>query len=287
LKAQASAEFSPLAPGLAVLVSMISVNFGAAYAKHLFPLVGSAGVTAVRVGLASCLLLAFWRPWRAPLARRDAFNLAVYGLMLGCMNLLIYGAFARIPIGIAIAIEVTGPLTVVVLSSRRPLDFAWVACAVAGLWLLLPLGARATSLDPVGVAYALAAGVCWALYIVFGKRVSSLKGGHAVAWGMLAAALFTVPVGLAQAGSALFAPAVLTGGLVVALLSSVLPYSLEMMALARLPRRVFGILVSAGPAVGALAGFVMLGERLGALQWFAVALIIFASAGAAATASRA
>jgi inner membrane transporter RhtA len=123
------------------------------------------------------------------------------------------------------------------------------------------------------------------MYIVFGKRVSTLKGGHAVAWGMLVAALVTVPFGLAQGGSALFQPAVLAGGLAVALLSSVVPYSLEMMALARLPRRVFGILVSAGPAIGALAGFAMLGERLDMLQWTAVALIIFACAGSAATAS--
>jgi inner membrane transporter RhtA len=281
-----SAPYRPLAPGLAILASMLSVNFGAAYAKHLFPLVGSAGVTAVRVGLASCLLLAFWRPWRVPLARRDAVNLAIYGLMLGAMNLLIYASFARIPIGVAIAIEVTGPLAVVVLSSRRPRDFAWVACAAVGLWLLLPLGPGAAALDPVGVACALAAGACWALYIVFGKRVSTLKGGYAVAWGMLVAALVTVPFGLAQAGSALFQPAVLAGGLAVALLSSVLPYSLEMMALARLPQRVFGILVSAGPAVGALAGFAMLGERLDTLQWTAVALIIFACAGSAATASK-
>ena len=282
-----SAPYRPLAPGLAILASMLSVNFGAAYAKHLFPLVGSSGVTAVRVGLACCLLLAFWRPWRVPLARRDAVNLAIYGVMLGAMNLLIYASFARIPIGVAIAIEVTGPLAVVVLSSRRPRDFAWVACAALGLWLLLPLGPGAAALDPVGVACALAAGACWALYIVFGKRVSTLKGGHAVAWGMLAAAAVTVPLGLAQAGSALFQPAVLAGGLVVALLSSVVPYSLEMLALARLPRRVFGILVSAGPAVGALAGFAMLGERLDTLQWTAVALIMVACAGSAATASRA
>ncbi|HEX9173607.1 MAG TPA: EamA family transporter [Telluria sp.] len=280
-----AAPYRPLAPGLAILASMLSVNFGAAYAKHLFPLVGSAGVTALRVGIGCCLLLAFWRPWRVPQARGDAINLAIYGVMLGAMNLLIYAAFARIPIGVAIAIEVTGPLTVVVFSSRRARDFAWIACAVVGLWLLLPLGSGAAALDPVGVACALGAGACWGLYIVFGKRVSTLKGGHAVAWGMLVAALVTVPFGLVQGGSALFQPAVLAGGLAVALLSSVVPYSLEMMALARLPRRVFGILVSAGPAIGALAGFVMLGERLDPLQWAAVALIIFACAGSAATAS--
>ncbi len=278
---------SPLAPVLAIVASMVSVNFGAAYAKHLFPLVGSAGVTAVRVGLAACFLLAFWRPWRSLPTRADAANLAVYGLMLGAMNLLIYAAFARIPIGIAVAIEVTGPLAVVVLSSRRARDFAWVACAAAGLWLLLPIRAGAADLDPLGVAFSLGAAFCWAMYIVYGKRVSTLRGGHAVAWGMLVAALFTVPAGLAQAGTALFTPVVLLGGLAVALLSSILPYSLEMMALSRLPRSVFGMLVSAGPAVGALAGFAMLGERLDAAQWTAIALIILACGGSAATSGRA
>ena len=275
-----------LAPFLAIVGSLISVNVGAAYAKGLFPLVGSAGITATRVGLASILLLAFWRPWRAPLARADAINVAIYGVMLGMMNLLIYAAFARIPIGVAIAIEVTGPLAVVVLSSRHLRDFAWVACAAFGLWLLAPTGSGASALDPLGVAAALGAGFCWAMYIVFGKRVSTLKGGHVVAWGMLVAALCTVPVGIAQAGSALFAPQVLLGGLIVALLSSILPYSLEMMALSRLPRRVFGMLVSAGPAVGALAGFLVLGEVLTTAQWLAIGMIVVATAGSAATANR-
>lgn len=275
-----------LAPLLGVVGSLVSVNVGAAYAKGLFPLVGSAGITAVRVGLAAILLLAFWRPWRAPLARADAINVAIYGFMLGMMNLLIYAAFARIPIGVAIAIEVVGPLAVVVLSSRHLRDFAWVACAAAGLWLLAPTTANAVALDPVGVAAALAAAFCWAMYIVFGKRVSTLKGGHVVSWGMLVAALCTVPVGLAQAGPALFSAPVLLGGLVVAVLSSILPYSLEMMALSRLPRRVFGILVSAGPAVGALAGFFVLGEVLTSVQWLAIGLIVLATGGSAATANR-
>lgn len=275
-----------LGPGLAILASMVSVNAGAAWAKGLFPLVGSQGVTAVRVGLAAIIMLAVVRPWRTLPARRDALNLLVYGLMLGCMNLLIYGAFARIPIGIAVAIEVVGPLGVVVLSSRRARDFGWVLLAAFGLWLLAPVHDGVPPLDPAGVAYALGAAFCWAMYIVFGKRVSTLNGGHAVAWGMLAAALFTVPVGVAHAGADLLLPTVLAGGLAVAVLSSALPYSLEMAALARLPRRVFGILVSAGPAFAALAGWVVLGERLTGMQWLAIALVILACGGAAATARK-
>lgn len=275
-----------LGPGLAILASMVSVNAGAAWAKHLFPLVGAQGVTAVRVGLAAAIMLAVVRPWRTLPARRDALNLLVYGLMLGCMNLLIYGAFARIPIGVAVAIEVVGPLGVVVLSSRRARDFGWVLLAALGLWLLAPVHDGVSPLDPVGVAYALGAAFCWAMYIVFGKRVSTLDGGHAVAWGMLAAALFTVPVGVAHAGGALLLPSVLAGGLAVAVLSSALPYSLEMAALKRLPRRVFGILVSAGPAFAALAGWVVLAEMLTPMQWLAIALVIVACGGAAATAGK-
>ena len=270
-------------PVLALLAAMVSTYLGAAIAKHLFPQVGSQGVTALRVGLAACLLLAWCKPWRIPLARKDLPNLLAYGLMLGCMNLLIYAAFARIPIGIAVAIEVTGPLLVVLAGSRRARDFAWLACAVLGLWLLLPLDAHAVdALDPLGMLLAAGAALCWAMYIVFGKRVSTLEGGQAVAWGMLAAALFTVPVGFAHAGSALLAPGILAAGLGVALLSSALPYSLEMAALKRLPRRVFGILVSASPALSALAGWLVLGEQLLPVQWLAIALIIAASAGAAA-----
>ncbi|WP_296946581.1 DMT family transporter [uncultured Massilia sp.] len=286
--AGAAAQRAPgTAPAaLAILGALVSQNVGAAFAKHLFPQVGSDGVTALRVGLSALLLMLAMRPWRMPPARADIPDIAIYGVTLGCMNLLIYHAFARIPIGIAVAIEVTGPLAVVVLSSRRPRDLAWVACAALGLWLLLPLEGAAR-LDPRGVAFALGAALCWALYIVFGKRASVLQGGHAVAWGMLAAALFTVPFGAAHAGGALLAPDVLGLGLAVALLSSALPYTLEMMALKRLPRRVFGILVSSAPAVAALAGFLVLGERLGALQWLAIALVVAASAGSAGTAGSA
>lgn len=270
-----------LMPLAALVGSMLSVNLGAAYAKSLFALLGSGGVTALRVGISALVLLAFWRPWRLALTRRDACNIALYGVVLGLMNLAIYAAFARIPIGIAIAIEVTGPLAVVLFSARHLRDVIWLACAALGLWLLTPHGAHALALDPLGVAYAAAAAFCWAMYIVFGKRVSTLHGGTVVAWGMLVAAICTVPVGIVEAGPALFTPGVLAAGLVIALLSSILPYSLEMLALARLPRRLFSILVSAGPAFGALAGYLLLDEILSPRQWLAIALIILATAGSA------
>ena len=269
-------------PLVALFASLVSQNLGAAIAKSLFPVVGVEGMTALRIGLSAALLLAFWRPWRAPVARRDLGNLVIYGAMLGGMNLCIYHAFGRIPIGIATAIETTGPLVVVLTASRRLLDVAWVALALAGLALLLPLHAD-HPLDPVGLLFAFGAAASWALYIVFGKRVSTLVPGQAVSLGMLVAALFAVPVGVSCAGAAMLVPATLLAGLGVALLSSAVPYSLEMAALRRMPRHVFGILVSATPAVGAACGALVLGEQLSALQWLAIACIIGASAGGAAT----
>ena len=267
---------------LALFASLVSQNLGAAIAKSLFPVVGVEGMTALRIGLSALLLLAFWRPWRAPLARRDLGNLVAYGAMLGGMNLCIYHAFGRIPIGIATAIETTGPLVVVLAASRRVLDVAWVALALVGLALLLPLHAD-SALDPVGLLFAFGAAASWALYIVFGKRVSTLVPGQAVSLGMLVAALFAVPIGVAHAGAAMLVPATLAAGLGVALLSSAVPYSLEMAALRRMPRHVFGILVSATPAVGAACGALVLGERLSGVQWLAIGCIIGASAGGAAT----
>lgn len=280
-----AAKEKPALPVLAIAASMVSTYAGAAFAKHLFALVGAEGVVGLRVGLSAILLAAFTRPWRALPARADIPSLLLYGLALGSMNLLIYQAFARIPIGIAVSIEVMGPLAVVLLSSRRARDFLWVACAAFGLWLLLPLKNGTGALDPVGVACAAGAAVCWALYIVFGKRASQAGGAGTVAWGMLAASLFIVPIGAHHAGGALLSPLVLAAGLAVAVLSSAAPYTLEMIALRRLPRRVFGILVSSSPAVAALAGFIVLGERLSGVQWLGIVLVILAcGATAAATA---
>jgi inner membrane transporter RhtA len=273
-------------PALAIAAAMVSQYAGAAFAKHLFPLVGAEGVVALRVGLSALLLAAFTRPWRALPSRADLPNLLLYGLTLGCMNLLIYRAFSRIPIGIAVSIEVMGPLAVVLLSSRRARDFLWVACAGFGLWLLLPLRGSTSALDPAGIAYAAGAAFCWALYIVFGKRASQSQGSGTVAWGMLAASAFIVPIGAASAGATLLSPFVLMAGFAVAVLSSAAPYTLEMIALRRLPRRVFGILVSSSPAVAALAGFVVLGERLAGVQWLGIALVMLACGATAASAEQ-
>ena len=278
---------SMLLPILALLGSQVSVNLGAAVAKNLFGVIGVEAITAFRVGFSALLLLAIFRPWRFRLTGRDVVNLLVYGTVMGMMNLLIYRAFARIPIGIAVAIEVTGPLAVALLSSRRPRNIAACALAGFGLYLLLPIhSGDAGRVDPAGVAYAFGAAACWALYIVFGKRASSLRGGQAVAWGMLVASLFIVPLGVFHVDASVLTPAIVLVGLAIAVLSSALPYSLEIVALRGLPQGLFGMLSSAAPAISALAAMLVLGERLNAMQWIAIGCIVVASAGSATWARR-
>ncbi|MES2351239.1 MAG: EamA family transporter [Pseudomonadota bacterium] len=268
---------APLA-GFALLASQLSLNLGAAIAKHLFPLIGVEGVVAYRVGIAAVLMLLIFRPWRTPLTWRQGVNVAIYGSVIGLMNLLIYRSFSLIPLGVAVAIEVAGPLTVAVLSSRRPRDFAAVCLAVVGLYFLLPIHGHVDQLNPVGVAYAAGAAVCWALYIVYGKRVSAMHGGQSVAWAMLAASLFIVPVGAWYAGSLLLTPMYMLIGLAIAVMSSALPYTLEMLSMRTLSSRTFSMFSSGAPALSALAGMAVLGEHLTPTQWLAIASIVVASA---------
>lgn len=259
--------------------AMISVQIGAAFAKGLFPIVGPLGTTALRVAIAAAILVAVLRPWRTRVAREAWPVLAGYGLTLGLMNLLFYSALSRIPLGIAVALEFTGPLGVAVLASRRWIDFLWIGLAVAGLLGLLPVGDQAQPLDPTGIVIALGAGLCWGLYIVFGQMAGTAHGAQATAIGMVFAAAVAVPVGLMQAGASLFTPAILGSAVVVAVLSSVLPYSLEMYALVRMPKRVFGVLMSVEPAVAALIGLLVLHEALSPRQGLAIAAIMAASLG--------
>jgi inner membrane transporter RhtA len=267
-----------LLAGVALVSSQISLNAGAAIAKQLFAAVGVEGVTAYRIGFAALLMMAIFRPWRVALTWRQAGNVAVYGSVIGLMNLLIYRAFSHIPMGIAVAIEVSGPLTVAVLSSRRPRDFAAVGLAVLGLYFLLPIHGKVDQLDPVGVAYAAGAAVCWALYIVFGKRVSTMHGGQSVAWGMTAGALFIVPLGAWTSGATMLTPSFMAVGLAIAVMSSALPYTLEMLSMRRLSSRTFSMFSSGAPAISALAGMLILGEQLTSTQWLAIASIVAATA---------
>ena len=274
-------------PFLAVLGSVTALGIGTSWAKHwLFPLVGAQGTTAVRVGFSALLVLLLWRPWRWHLSRADARAIVLYGAALGGMNLMFYMSLRTLPFGLAVAIEFSGPLAVAIWSSRRAVDFVWVVLAMAGLGMLLPLGLNGSTLDPVGVLYALGAAVFWALYIVFGKRAGHLHAGHTVSLGLLVAALVVVPVGVVHAGAALLSPTVLLIGVAVAAVSSAIPISLEMMALKRLPKEAFGIMISMEPAVAAVLALMLLGEHLSALQWLAIGCIVAASMGSAATAAR-
>jgi inner membrane transporter RhtA len=267
---------------LSATIAMVSFQIGATFAKQLIPVVGAPGTTALRLGLSALLLVVLQRPWRSMPSRSAWPVVLAYGVSLGAMNSVFYLALARIPLGIAVAIEFVGPLAVAVLASRGRLDYLWVGLAAMGLALLLPITESGASLDPVGVLYALAAGVGWALYIVFGQKAGRAQGPTASTWGLIVAALLTVPIGVADAGARLFDPSILPFGLGVAIFSSALPYTLEMIALRRLSTKVFGTLMSFEPAIAAIAGVVLLHERLAITQWTAIGAIVMASVGAVA-----
>ncbi len=264
-----------------VVAAAVSPQIGAAFAVTLFDDLSPAGAAFLRLTLAAIVLWAIWRP-----RLTGDLRLAVaFGVALGLMNWSFYEAIHRIPLGVAVTIEFAGPLLVAVIGSRRPLDVAWVALAAAGIVLLVDPGGG--SVDPAGVGFALAAAVCWMAYIYLSKRTgAAFAGGSGLALAMAAGALIVLPAGVLQAGGALAEPAMLGSALVVALASSVLPYSLELEALRRLPAAVFGVLMSVDPAVAALAGFVMLGQDLGARDLLAIGMVVVASAGSASLGHR-
>ncbi|WP_233889674.1 EamA family transporter [Paraburkholderia flagellata] len=278
-----SAATSPFLPYVALLVAMVSIQYGATFAKRLFPVVGAEGTTALRLGIASLILIFATRAWRTNFSSRKLPVLLVYGASLGAMNLLFYMALRRIPLGLAVALEFLGPFALAVVSSRRWLDFVWIGLAATGLLLLLPLYNFGPAIDPIGVLLALAAGGFWALYSVFGQLAGEEHGVSTAALGTTIAAVLVVPIGLAQAGTSLFNPGVLLSAVVVAVFSSALPFSLEIIALVRLPTRVYGTLTSVEPAIGAFTGWLFLHESLTAIQMLAIGTIVTASIGTAAT----
>ncbi len=273
---------------IAVLISILSVQAGATFGKHLFPIVGAEGTTALRQGFAAVILLAIFRPWQNGPARKDWGVLVLYAVIMGVMNLTFYMGIARVPLGIGVAIEFLGPLTVAVLTSRRAVDFVWIACAAAGLAILLPWQGGAGALDLVGVFWCGVAAVCWGLYIIIGQRVSDrIHGGKAVALAMAITTIFTLPIGIVTAGSALWSWSVLPWGVAVAVLSSAIPYTFEMLALKHMPAKTFSLMMSLEPAAGAILAFLIVGERLTWTQIVAIALVVTASAGSSLTARRA
>ena len=270
-------------PVAVILIAMLSIQSGASLAKSLFPLVGAPGVTALRIALGTAILVVIFKPWRLRFKKEQRLPLLFYGLALGVMKHMFYLSIQTIPLGIAVALEFTGPLAVALFSSRRPVDFIWVILAVLGLWFLLPLGQSVSEIDLTGAALALGAGACWAIYIVTGQRAGEEHGPATVAIGSLIAAIIFVPVGMAQATESIWQWSVMPIGLAVAILSTALPYSLEMIALTRLPTRIFGTLMSMEPALAALSGMVFLGETLTFTQTLALCSIIAASMGSTLT----
>ncbi|SAG34545.1 threonine/homoserine exporter RhtA [Enterobacter hormaechei] len=270
-------------PVAVILIAMMSIQSGASLAKSLFPLVGAPGVTALRIALGTLILVVVFKPWRLRFKKEQRLPLLFYGLALGGMNYMFYLSIQTIPLGIAVALEFTGPLAVALFSSRRPVDFIWVVLAVLGLWFLLPLGQSVSQIDLTGAALALGAGACWAVYILTGQRAGEEHGPATVALGSLIAAVIFVPIGMAQATDSIWQWSILPVGLAVAILSTALPYSLEMIALTRLPTRIFGTLMSMEPALAAISGMIFLGETLTLVQTLALCSIIAASMGSTLT----
>ncbi len=266
-------------PGwLLVVAAATSVQFGAALAATLFDELGAAGASLLRLGFAALILLAIWRPGVRAYSRAQLRAAGALGLALGVMNYTFYEALARLPLGVAVTVEFVGPLAVGVIASRRRIDIAWALLAAGGIVLLADPGGG--SVSTTGLLLALTAGVCWALYIVLAQRAGQeFSGGHGLALACAVAALVPIAPGIAQGGGELLGTEALVLGAVVALMSSVIPYSLEMSALRRMPANVFGVLLSLDPAFAALAGFLVLDQALGARDLAAIAAVVIASIG--------
>ena len=271
---------------LAIFVGQVSNGVGAAWSKSLFPILGPEGVVALRVGISALLLGVVTGAWRLRLPREQWGNLAGYGICLGLMNSVAYQAFARVPIGIAMAIEVMGPLTLVIVGSRHVSDFLWLGGTVIGLALVLFPGKEIAPLDIVGLGFACCSAACWAGYIVFGSRLAKVGSGSVVAAGALIASIFVVPLGVAGAGAAMFTPELLALGLGVAILTNALPYFLQMLAMRQLPRALYGVIAGGVPAVGAAMSWLVLGEQLAARQWLGIGVVVLAAAGCTLRAAR-
>jgi len=280
-KAPSGAFFLPI---FILLLSMASIQFSATWAKDLFPILGVGGTATARLFLAGLMMTLLFRPWRITFTQDVLKSLAFYGVSLGFMNYSFYFALERIPLGIAVALEFTGPLAVAVFASKKKIDFLWVLLAAIGIVLILPLDINSNALDPLGMLFALMAGLCWAIYIIFGKRAShTLSGGVASSMGMLIAALVVLPFGLYADGTRIFNSEALPMAFMVAFLGSAFPYTLEMFSLKKMPTRTFGILMSLEPVVASFMGLIFLGENLTLIQYVAISCVIISSLGTTLT----
>ena len=273
-------------PVLLIFVSMISVQASASFAKYLFPVLGPEAMTAWRLFFSAILLVIIFKPWRKTITKLAIKYILLYGVAMGCMNLAFYNAISRIPIGIAVAIELTGPIMVAMFSGRRLTDFIWLAIAIVGLVMLLPIHQASNDLDPIGILLALCAGSCWAGYILFGRKAGEIYGASSVAVGSIVASLLLFPIGVWQSGSTMFSIELLPLVFVVSLLASAIPYGLDMIALPRLPAQTFSTLMSLSPVFAAFSGLIVLHEQLTHYQWLAIMFIIVSSIGTVLTMHR-
>ncbi|PWB23677.1 EamA family transporter [Flavobacterium sp. HTF] len=277
-------EFN-LPPVPAVLLAIISVQCGAAIAKTLFPALGAAGTASIRIGISALILLLAYRPNLRQITPQQWKIVIPYGLSLGAMNLVFYFAIERIPIGLAVTLEFIGPLLVAIIGSRRIVDYIWVLLAAAGIVLIAPW--TNNRIDTLGVLFALLAGALWAAYIVLGGKVSKImNSGQAVSTGMLFAALLILPFGFYENGLINLTPKLFGMGVALALLSSAIPFTLEMKALGQLPPRTFSILMSLEPAAASICAFIFLQENLTFYEILAVVCVVVASAGSTLTAKK-
>jgi len=262
---------------LAATLSLVSVQIGASVAKSLFPVLGPETVALVRLGIAAILLCVIFRPWQLFYQQTNWRNLVIYGMFISGMNVLVYKAFAYMSVGLAISIEVLGPLTVAMLMSKRKQDLLWAGCALIGI-VILPLGGVNQNFSYQGMGLALAAAICWGLYIIYGRRVAS-AGGSSVAVGMLVAALCALPVGFQHLDLVVSSYKVFFTCVFVSLFSSMIPFLLDIVAMKRLAAHVFGMLLSASPAISAVAAWCILGEALNLYQILAIVMIMVACIG--------
>jgi inner membrane transporter RhtA len=277
----ARATINLVPPAAYVVAGIVSAQVGAAVAKYLFAALGPAATVSLRTAFAALVLLLIWRPRLHGRSRADLLAALALGVTLAGLSLSFYAALERIPLGVAMTLEFAGPLGIALVGSRRRLDLLWAVLAVAGIIVLSPIGG---TVDALGAALALLGGAFWASYILLSARIGrTIPGGGGLALAMAVSAIVTLPFGIAAGERVAADPRLLVAALGVALLSSVVPFSLELEALRRIPVRVFGVLMSLEPAIAALVGLVLLGETLGVREMAAIGLVVTASIGATRT----
>ena len=266
-----------------MLIAIISLQTGASLAKSLFSIVGATGIMSLRLGLGTIILCIILKPWKIRFVDSNFIQLLIYGVSLGTMNFTFYLSISTIPIGLAVALEFIGPLTVSLISLRNLKDFIWVFIAIIGLYFLLPFQTKIENIDLHGEILAICAGICWAIYIIAGQRTGTKYGSVSAAIGFIIASIIFVPLGLIFAKKGIWQWQILPSSFLVALLSTVIPYSLEMVVLTKLPSRTFSILMSLEPAMATLSGMIFLGETLTFKQYIGLLAIIISSIGSILT----